>query len=398
MAAIQHIPPAAVVHLSAVKYHQQRERDRCVLANSRSQWAEDLMLLPYLLRAADWGVGSFVELGALDGVTATPVQYKDFSHASAAERQELRTRGGAETANKQGWLDKQKDKLKGWSKRYFVLSQHQLAYYREEPGLDTEARAVFDLTHFSIEAGDPAKMSFVVRSATDNVVLRADDLVDMTGWIKEVAKGIDIGKMAAFAWRGPDFINDPTVDTAGCGWILAENWWPYQRPSFVTPNFAGYVSGHSTYSRAAAELLTLLTGSPYFPGGVGEYVADRNQFLVFEKGPSTTVTLQWVSYRDASDQCSLSRIWGGIHPIADDLPGRLMGLVIGPQAYELATQHFDGFDGCLGDLTGDNEVNFSDLQVVLSAWGLSDGGDLNDDGETGFSDLQIVLSSWGNDC
>ena len=135
--------------------------------------------------------------GALDGVTATPVQYKDFSHASAAERQELRTRGGAETANKQGWLDKQKDKLKGWSKRYFVLSQHQLAYYREEPGLDTEARAVFDLTHFSIEAGDPAKMSFVVRSATDTVVLRADDLVDMTGWIKEVAKGIDIGKMAA---------------------------------------------------------------------------------------------------------------------------------------------------------------------------------------------------------
>ena len=78
MAAIQHIPPAAVVHLSAVKYHQQRERDRYVLANSRSQWAEDLMLLPYLLRAADWGVGSFVELGALDGVT--------FSNTAVLER------------------------------------------------------------------------------------------------------------------------------------------------------------------------------------------------------------------------------------------------------------------------------------------------------------------------
>jgi hypothetical protein len=208
----------------------------------------------------------------------------------------------------------------------------------------------------------------------------------------------NVGKIAAFAWRGPNFINDPTIDTAGCDWILAENWWPYQRPSFVTPNFAGYVSGHSTYSRAAAELLTLLTGSPYFPGGLGEYVAPQNNFLVFERGPSTNVTLQWVSYRDASDQCSLSRIWGGIHPIADDLPGRLMGLVIGPQAYELAKQHFDGFEGCLGDLNGDAEVNFSDLQVLLSAWGLSDGGDLNDDGETDFSDLQILLSSWGNDC
>ena len=208
----------------------------------------------------------------------------------------------------------------------------------------------------------------------------------------------NVGKIAAFAWRGPNFINDPTIDTAGCDWILAQNWWPYQRPSFVTPNFAGYVSGHSTYSRAAAELLTLLTGSPYFPGGLGEYVAPQNNFLVFERGPSTDVTLQWVSYRDASDQCSLSRIWGGIHPIADDLPGRLMGLVIGPQAYDLAKQHFDGFEGCLGDLNDDNEVNFSDLKVLLSAWGLSDGGDLNDDGATDFSDLQILLSSWGNDC
>ena len=36
------------------------------------------------------------------------------------------------------------------------------------------------------------------------------------------------------------------------GWVLAEGWWPYQRPSFVTPPFAGYVSGHSTFSRAAA--------------------------------------------------------------------------------------------------------------------------------------------------
>ena len=49
-------------------------------------------------------------------------------------------------------------------------------------------------------------------------------------------------------------------------WILAENWMPYQLISFVTPPFAGYVSGHSTYSRSAAEVLTLLTGTPYFPG------------------------------------------------------------------------------------------------------------------------------------
>ncbi|MFV9552626.1 hypothetical protein ACNG5D_15995, partial [Algibacter sp. PT7-4] len=97
------------------------------------------------------------------------------------------------------------------------------------------------------------------------------------------------------------------TDTAGVGWILSEDWWPYQRPSFVTPPFAGYVSGHSTYSRAAAEVMTLITGDEYFPGGIGEFQARQNEFLVFEEGPSVDVVLQWATYRDASDQCSLSR-------------------------------------------------------------------------------------------
>lgn len=142
-----------------------------------------------------------------------------------------------------------------------------------------------------------------------------------------------VGKIKFKAWLGPEYVNDPDTDQAGVGWVLAENWYPYQRPTFVTPPFAGYVSGHSTYSRAAAEVLTLLTGDPFFPGGMGEFVAAENEFLVFEEGPSTTITLQWATYRDASDQCSLSRIWGGIHPPVDDIPGRIMGREIGIDAF-----------------------------------------------------------------
>lgn len=163
----------------------------------------------------------------------------------------------------------------------------------------------------------------------------------------------NVGKIAIKAWRGPSAILDPINSIAGVGWILAENWWPYQRPSFVTPPFAGYVSGHSTFSRAAAEVMTLLTGDEYFPGGLGEFPCPQNQFLVFEDGPSVNVTLQWAKYNDASDQCSLSRIWGGIHPPADDIPGRIMGSVIGPDAYELAQQYFNKtvypiFFDCIG--------------------------------------------------
>ncbi len=149
-----------------------------------------------------------------------------------------------------------------------------------------------------------------------------------------------VGEIKIKAWRGPDFINDPENDVAGVGWILGTHWWPYQRGTFVTPPFAGYVSGHSTFSRAAAEIMTQLTGDAFFPGGMGTFDIKANQFLVFEDGPSEDFTLQWATYRDASDQTSLSRIWGGIHPPIDDIPGRLIGDEIGKRAFAKAERLF----------------------------------------------------------
>lgn len=170
------------------------------------------------------------------------------------------------------------------------------------------------------------------------------------GYIELVAEGDElagpsgehIGKIKVLAWRGPEYIVNPATDDAGVDWILAENWWPYQRPSFVTPPFAGYVSGHSTFSRAAAEIMTALTGDAFFPGGMSGFEVPANEFLVFEEGPSVDMTLEWATYRDASDQCSLSRIWGGIHPPLDDIPGRLMGIEIGTDAFNLAADMFNG--------------------------------------------------------
>ncbi len=148
------------------------------------------------------------------------------------------------------------------------------------------------------------------------------------------------GKIALYTWRGPGYVFDPSTQFSGVGWILADDWWPYQRPTFVTPPFAGYVSGHSTFSRAGAEILTRITGSAWFPGGLGEFFCPQNEFLVFEEGPSQNVTLQWATYYDASDQTSLSRIWGGIHPPADDIAGRQMGSVVGQRAFEFANTFF----------------------------------------------------------
>lgn len=161
---------------------------------------------------------------------------------------------------------------------------------------------------------------------------------------------VNVGKIKFRAWAGPDSISDPNTDMAGVDWILAENWWPYQRPSFVTPPFAGFVSGHSTFSRAAADVMTYMTGDNFFPGGMGEFLAEKNKFLVFEEGPSANITLQWATYQDASDQCSLSRIWGGIHPPADDVPGRILGMKVGKDAFELARTYWENGIADLIDL------------------------------------------------
>ena len=207
------------------------------------------------------------------------------------------------------------------------------------------------------------------------------------------------GKIAFKAWKGPDYINNPDSDVAGVDWILAENWWPYQRPSFVTPPFPGYVSGHSTYSRGAAEIMTLLTGSEFFPGGMGEFEAPMNEFLVFEDGPSMDVTLQWASYRDASDQCSLSRIWGGIHPPADDIPGRHIGQATGPEAFTEARRYFNGLKSCPADFKSDGVLNFYDVSSYIVAY-LGDDmlADMNGDLQINAMDVMDYLTAYTTGC
>ena len=206
----------------------------------------------------------------------------------------------------------------------------------------------------------------------------------------------NIGKIAVYSWRGPNYIQDPDVDVAGVDWILAENWWPYQRPSFVTPPFPGYVSGHSTFSRGAAHVMTLLTGDEFWPGGMATFECPQNEFLVFEDGPSQDITLQWATYQDASDQTSLSRIWGGIHPGADDLPGRLIGEEIGPLAFCRAARIFNGQLSCPADADGNGTIGASDVLAVLGAWGSDDcTADIDQDGIVGASDVVALLGNWG---
>jgi hypothetical protein len=149
-------------------------------------------------------------------------------------------------------------------------------------------------------------------------------------------EGLTPGKIAVLAWPGE---TPQRTAPNGVRWLHAEAWTTYQRTNFVVPGFPGYVSGHSTFSRCAAEVLTAFTGSPYFPGGIATYTITN---LVNELGPSQPIELRYATYYDAADGAGLSRIWGGIHPPIDNLMGRRTGAQAGKAVWELAKKYFDG--------------------------------------------------------
>lgn len=146
-----------------------------------------------------------------------------------------------------------------------------------------------------------------------------------------------VGELAVRAWRGEP--GDRAHDVGGVAWIRALEWVPYQRRTFVTPAFPGYVSGHSTFSRAAARVLAGITGDDFFPGGIGSFGCDPG-YLVFEHGPTARVELQWGTYFDAADQAGQSRLWGGIHISHDDFDGRRIGERIGSAALDRVKELF----------------------------------------------------------
>ena len=148
-------------------------------------------------------------------------------------------------------------------------------------------------------------------------------------------------------WGGPD---QGTVD------MPAEHWRPYQELTFITPPFAEYVSGHSTFSAAAAEVLSAFTGSETFFDGNTRIPQDLNsdgeadlmgQFIalpgsnLFENSPQETVILQWPTWQDAADEAGISRLYGGIHIQDGDLAGRELGLQVGQRAWRRAAALFN---------------------------------------------------------
>jgi hypothetical protein len=117
-------------------------------------------------------------------------------------------------------------------------------------------------------------------------------------------------------------------------------WIPYQLTTFPTPPFPEYISGHSTFSAAGAQILKLFTHSDKFGDSATFSVGSSNTEPGFT--PKQEVTLSWATFTDAANQAGISRRYGGIHFELADLVGRATGRLVADQAWKKALSFIKG--------------------------------------------------------
>ena len=186
---------------------------------------------------------------------------------------------------------------------------------------DLFAQFVSTRDHHTID--DDAKMFFALTAAIHDAAIAAWDAKRVFDSVRPItAIPFLFHGQIIMAWGGPYM---GTVAMDGGSWI------PYQGSVFPTPPFPEYISGHSTFSAAGAEILRRWTRSDHF----GESFTIAPGSSVIEPGvtPAGPVTLYWATFTDAANQAGISRRYGGIHFELGDLVGRATGRLVGTQAW-----------------------------------------------------------------
>ncbi len=86
-------------------------------------------------------------------------------------------------------------------------------------------------------------------------------------------------------------------------------------PNLASPPFPSYTSGHSTFSAAGARIIAVFIGT------------DDIDFRVTSDGlPGVVHTFKKLS--DAQAEAGMSRVWGGIHTMSDNLEAQKVGVKV----------------------------------------------------------------------
>lgn len=201
-------------------------------------------------------------------------------------------------------------------------------------------------------------------------------------------------------WRGP---------YQGVGPINGSDWVPYQSPTFVTPPFAEYTSGHSCFSMSSARVLQLFFGSDVFnytytiPAGASlfepridqgspGYIANvtdvpNTGYNTVGYVPANNITLSYPTFSSAAYAAGISRLYGGIHFDFGNVEGLRLGRKVADAVFarfssqvrpsassselsvtEGASSHSYVKDAFIGSLIGVTVVNVGLIVLVVAIY------------------------------
>jgi hypothetical protein len=215
-------------------------------------------------------------------------------------------------------------------------------YWEDPPGSETPpghwnlfAQWVSRRDHHSLD--EDAKVFMALNNALLDASITAWDAKRQWNSVRPITavRWLKKGQLIQ-AWGGP---------YQGTKTIRGEDWLPYQRGNFVTPSFPEYLSGHSTFSAAAAMLLKSAIGSDTFGMSVTRAAGSSTvepRTATQPGGPAAPVTLSWKSFTAAADQAGISREYGGIHFNDGDFEARQAGEDVGLLVWGKAKGYFNG--------------------------------------------------------
>ncbi|MDP3522341.1 MAG: vanadium-dependent haloperoxidase [Hydrogenophaga sp.] len=184
---------------------------------------------------------------------------------------------------------------------------------RDQMNLDQSVKLFFALTNAVFDASIAtwdAKVAF--------------DYVRPVTAIRHLFRGKRI-----VAWGGPG---------QGSREILGEAWTPFQVPTFPTPPFAEFTSGHSGFSMAAATVLKSFTGSDTF----GFFYRQDTPLKADPTEAVSGIVLHWPTFTAAALEAGESRLYGGIHFYEGNVAGLDLGEKVGRAAFAKAQDLWSG--------------------------------------------------------
>ena len=210
-------------------------------------------------------------------------------------------------------------------------------YWSDGPGTDTPpghwnrfAQLISHRDNHTLD--EDVKMFFALNNALFDASIAAWDCKRTYDSVRPITaiRFLHKGKRIR-AWAGP---------YQGTRVINGDEWIPYQPSTFITPPFPEYVSGHSTFSAAAAEILRSFTATDRFRHTV--VLAAGSSFIEPGFTPLNAVVLEWRTFTEAAEEAGMSRRYGGIHFEDGDLQGRALGQRVATMAWTKCKAYFDG--------------------------------------------------------